>query len=265
MLKNYFPISLLPIFSKIFERVIYNSLFNDFISKKLFTSLQSGFLPGDSCTVQLLLIIHEIQTSFDSNPPADVTGVFLDVYLAFDKVWHKGLLYKFKSYRVEGEFPSLLKFYLGDQKQRVVLNGQNSDWRKINSGVPQGSVLGPPLFLIYINDLQDGIMSICKTFADNTSLFSKIINTRNSQNTLNSDLEIIKNWVYQWKMQLNPDPKKQTNEIIFSLKSNRCTHPPVTFSNNIITTCSHQKHLGVVLDSKLDFSVHIEQKNKKVQ
>ena len=138
MLKNYFPISLLPIFSKIFERVIYNSLFNDFISKKLFTSLQSGFLPGDSCTVQLLLIIHEIQTSFDSNPPADVTGVFLDVYLAFDKVWHKGLLYKFKSYRVEGEFPSLLKFYLGDQKQRVVLNGQNSDWRKINSGIPRG-------------------------------------------------------------------------------------------------------------------------------
>ena len=194
MLKNYRPISLLPIFSKIFERVIYNSLFNDFISKKLFTSLQSGFLPGDSCTVQLLLIIHEIQTSFDSNPPADVTGVFLDVYLAFDKVWHKGLLYKFKSYRVEGEFPSLLKCYLGDQKQRVVLNGQNSDWRKINSVVPQGSVLGPLLFLVYINNLPDGIMSICKIFADDTSLFSKIIDTRNSQNTLNSDLEIIKNW-----------------------------------------------------------------------
>ena len=103
-------------------------------------------------------------------------------------------------------------------------------------------------------------MSICKIFADDTSLFSKIIDTRNSQNTLNSDFEIIKNWAYQWKMQFNPDPKKQANEVIFSRKSNRCTYPPVTFNNNIIATCPHQKHLGVVLDSKLDFNIHIEQK-----
>ena len=101
-------------------------------------------------------------------------------------------------------------------------------------------------------------MSICKIFADDTSLFSKIIDTRNSQNSLNPDLEIIKNWAYQWKMQFNPDPKKQANEAIFSWKSNRCAYPPVTFNNNIITTCPHQKHLGVELDSKLDFSIHIE-------
>ena len=119
--------------------------------------------------------------------------VFLDICKAFDKVWHKGLLYKLKSYGVEGELISLLECFLRDRKQRVVLNGQNSDWRK-KSGVFQGSVLGPSLFLIYINDLSDRIISICKIFADDTSLFSKIIDTRNSQNTLNSDLEIIKNW-----------------------------------------------------------------------
>ena len=196
LLKNYRPISLLPIFSKIFERVIYNSLFNHFVCNKLSTPSQSGFLPGDSCIAQLLSIIHEIQTSLDSNPPADVRGVFLDISKAFDKVWHKGLLYRIKSYRVEGELPSLLEYYLRDRKQRVVLNGQNSVWRKINSGAPQGSVLGLLLFLIYINDLPDGIMSICKIFADDTSLFSKIIDTRNSQNTLNSDLEVIRNWAY---------------------------------------------------------------------
>ena len=132
---------------------------------------------------------------------------------AFDKVWHKGLLYKLTSYGVEGELLSLLECYLRDRKQRVALNGQNRDWRKINSGVPQGSVLGSFLFVIYINDLPDGIMSICKIFADDTSLFSKIIDTRNSQNSLNPDLEIIKNWAYQWKMQFNPDPKKQANEV----------------------------------------------------
>ena len=92
LLKNYRPISLLPIFSKIFERVIYNSLFNHFVSNKLFTPSQSGFLAGDSCIAQLLSIIHEIQTSFDSNPPADVKGVFLDISKAFDKVCHEGLL-----------------------------------------------------------------------------------------------------------------------------------------------------------------------------
>ena len=94
-----------------------------------------------------------------------------------------------------------VSYYLYElRKQRVVLNGQNSDWRKINSGVPQGSVLGSLLFLIYINDLPDEIMSICQIFAEDTSLFSKILNTRNSQNALNSDWEIIKNWAYQWKM-----------------------------------------------------------------
>ena len=94
LLKNYHPTSLLPIFSNIFERVIYNSLFNHFQSNKLFTFLQSGFLTGDSCIAQLLSIIHEIQTAFDNNPTVDVRGVFLDISKVFDKVWHSGLLFK---------------------------------------------------------------------------------------------------------------------------------------------------------------------------
>ena len=98
-------------------------------------------------------------------------GVFLDISKPVDKVWHKGLLYKLTSYGVEGELLSLLKCYLRDRKQRVALNGQNTDWRKLNSGVPQGSVRGSLLFVIYINDLPDGIMSICKIFADDTPLF----------------------------------------------------------------------------------------------
>ena len=125
--KNYRPISLLPIFSKIFEKVIYNSLFNHFQSNKVFTSSQSGFLPGDSCIAQLLSIIHEIQTAFGNNPTVDVRGVFLDISKAFDRVWHSGLLFKLQAYGVEGKLLTLLKDYLHNRKQRVVLNGQTSD------------------------------------------------------------------------------------------------------------------------------------------
>ena len=255
---------MLPIFGKIFERVIYNFIFNYFINNKLFTPSQSGFLPGDSCIAQLLSIIHEIQTAFDENPSVDVRGIFLDISKAFDKVWHEGLLYKLETYGIEGQLLSLLKNYLENREQRVVLNGQTSDWKKINSAVPQGSVLGPLLFLIYINDLPDGITSICKIFADDTSLFSKVLDINESANNLNTDLEKITKWAHQWKMQFNPDPNKQANEVIFSRRSKiDLSYPSVKFNNNDIVTCSDQKHLGIVLDSKLNFASHVNQKIKK--
>ena len=132
-----------------FERVIYNSLFNYFQRNKLFKPSQSGFLPGDSSIAQLLSIIHEIQTAFDENPAVDVRGVFLDISKAFDKVWHDEIIFKLKAYGVKGELLSLLKNYLENREQKVVLNDQTSEWRKIMSGIPQGLVLGPLFFLIY--------------------------------------------------------------------------------------------------------------------
>ena len=106
---------------------------------------------------------------------------------------------------------------------------------------------------------------MCKSFADDTSLFSKVLDIKKSVTELNTALEKITQWAYQWKMQFNPDPNKQANEIIFSRKlvSNNLSHPPVKFNNNNITRCSHQKHLGVVLDSNLNFNTHIDQKIKK--
>ena len=113
-----------------------------------------------------------------------------------------------KTYGIEGQLLSLLANYLENREQRVVLNGQTSEWRKIKSGVPQGSVLGPLLFLIYINHLPDGITSICKIFADDTSLFTKVLDINESANKLNTDLKKITKWAHQWKMQFNPDPNK---------------------------------------------------------
>ena len=102
-------------------------------------------------------------------------GVFVDVSKAFDKVWHIGLLFKLQAYGVDGKLLSLLENYLENRKQRFVLNGQTSEWKKINSGVPQGLVLGPLLFLIYINDLFDGITSICKIFAGDSKNSNDIV------------------------------------------------------------------------------------------
>ena len=107
-----------------------------------FTPFQSGFLPRDSCIAQLLSIIH----AFDKNSIVDVRGVFLDLSKAFDKVWHDGIIFKLKAYGVEGELLSLLKNCLENREQRVVLNGQTFERRKIMSGIPQGSILGPLLF-----------------------------------------------------------------------------------------------------------------------
>ena len=112
MTKNYRPISLLPIFSKILERLIFNSMFNFFRQSNLFTKCQSGFIPGDSCVAQLLSITHEIYQSFDCSTTRDGKRVLLNISKAFDKVWHEGLLFKLQSYGVEGNLLRLLKIYL---------------------------------------------------------------------------------------------------------------------------------------------------------
>ena len=158
---------------------------------------QSGFRPSDSCEYQLLSIVHDIYASFDCNPPRNVRGVFLDISKAFDRVWHEGLIYKIKSIGVTGPPLELIQSFLSHKFQRVVLNGQSSTWLPVTAGVPQGSILGPLLFLIYINDLSNNLSSTAKLFADDTSLFSVVNDVNLSQFHLNSDLKKISEWAYQ--------------------------------------------------------------------
>ena len=126
--------------------------------KKLLNTNQSGFRPIDSCVNQLLTITHEIFYLFGCNPSLDVCLIFLDISKAFDKAWHEGLLYKLKSFGISGILLNLIKHYLTDRSQSVLLNDQCSNWQPILTGVPQGSILGP-IFLIYVNDLTDGLKS----------------------------------------------------------------------------------------------------------
>ena len=126
LVTNFRPISLLPIFGKIFEKIIFNRIYNFLSEKNLLNHNQSSFRPSDSCVNQLLSITHEIFQAFDCNPTLEVRSVFLDISNAFGKVWHEGLLYKLKSIGISGELHKLLENYLSGRLQRVVLNGQTS-------------------------------------------------------------------------------------------------------------------------------------------
>ena len=256
LVNNYRPISLLPIFGKILEKVIFDRIYGFLLEENLLNPNQSGFRPSDSCINQLLAITHEIFEAFDCNPSLEVRAVFLDISKAFDKVWHEGLLYKLKSMGISGELYNLLENYLSGRFQRVILNGQTSSWRPVLAGVPQGSILGPLLFLIYINDLPNELKSNAKLFADDTSLYTIVKDKNESANILNNDLQLISKWGYQWKMLFNPDPKKPAQEVLFSRKKQLQNHPNISLNNIQVERLGHQKHLGLILDEKLNFKKH---------
>ena len=146
-IKDYMPISLLPICGKMLEKIIFNNLYHYLNSNNLINRNQSVFRPGDSTNNQLLFLV-------DRNS-LEVRAVFLDISKAFDKVWHDNLIFKLKQNDISGNLFKLLANYLSNRKHRVVLNGSCSDYSEIESGVPRGSVLGPLLFLIFLMTLKE--------------------------------------------------------------------------------------------------------------
>ena len=150
---------------------------------------------------------------------------------AFYKIWHKDLIFKLKQNGISSNLLSTLTDFSKFKKQRVVLNDQllSCSRSNIESGVPQGSILGPLLFMICINDLSVGLITNFRLFADNVSLFSIVDNINLSATNLNSDLGRIKAWASQWKVTFNPDPNKQVQEVSFSRKIKKTLHPPLNF------------------------------------
>ena len=205
---------------------------------------------GDSCILQLLFITHEIYRSFDCNPSVHVKSIWQSLAWWFN--------YKLKLYGLKNKLLNLIQNYLTNRQQSVLLNGRISKWTNILAGVPQGFVLGALLFLIYINDLPDGLKSICKIFANDTSLSSKIDDINTSNIEFSNDLVKISRWAYQWKMSFNPDIDKQVTQ-----RSEKALPPPIFFNSNNVLTSPCQKHLGFVLDSKLSFNKHVNQKINK--
>ena len=180
-IKNYRPVSLLPICGKIFERLIFNEMFIYFSANKLTSKNQ----PVSNPVIPVLTNCYQLPTKFLHLLIMDVRSVFLDISKAFDKVWHEGLIFKLKQNDISGELLHILSDFVSSRKQKVALNGQNSSWTNVHAGVPQGSILGPLLFLIYINDLSDNLTSNAKLFADDTSVFSVVYDVNTSAKELN--------------------------------------------------------------------------------
>ena len=225
---------------------------------------QSGFRSSGSCQSQLLSILHGIYASFDKSPTLEVRANFLDIFKTFDKVWHEGLLFKLEHIGISGNLLNLLKSFLNNRFQRVVLNGQCSNWSLVLASFPQGSILGPLPFLMCINGLHEGLESTVKLFANDMSLFSTV-NPNMSANQLDKDLKEISEWVYKWKMIFNPDISKQAQEVIFSQKTNKISHTTTTFNTVPVAFTPCQKHLGLYRNEKLNFSHHINVKMSKAK
>ena len=254
---NYRPIAILPTLSKITESVIHSRLLRHLLSNNLISKQQAAYLPSDSTAQQLLSMIHSIKTTMASNNIAQ--GVFLDVSSAFDAVWHNGLLAKLEQINISGPAYQLFASYLNERKAVTVIDGHKSEELPLMAGVPQGSKLGPLLFIIFLNDIVSNLESTPYLYADDTTLIANASSTYETTNILNRDLAKIYNWALTWKVTFNPS---KTKDIIFS-KSLLPSHPTILGLQFIERVHLH-KHLGLYINSSLTWDKQIESIVQKV-
>ncbi|MCG7879037.1 MAG: endonuclease/exonuclease/phosphatase family protein [Candidatus Thiodiazotropha taylori] len=255
---NYRPISLLSALGKVLEKLVHKHVFNFFRENRRITCLQSGFVPGDSTVNQLIDIYNTFCKALDEGK--EVRAIFCDISKAFDRVWHKGLLYKLNRVGITGSLLSWFTNYLSYRSQRVVLPGASSSWKPIRAGVPQGSILGPLLFLVYINDIVNDIHCSIRLFADDTSLYIIVENPIEAAQLLNADLERIHQWANQWLVSFNP---AKSEALLLSRKLNKPNHPQVTMNNQAITEVNTHKHLGLIFSNDCTWHDHLDEVRSK--
>ena len=185
----------------------------------------------------------------------EIRVVFFDISKAFDRVWHKGLLYKIEKLGITGEFLHWIKSYLSERKQKVIINGKESTVIEINAGVPQGSILGPLFFLIFINDIVTDIGCNIKLFADDTSIYIIIDDPNVAAENLNNDLDRVHVWSKNWLVNFNP---QKTETLLISRKQHNIIHPTLYFNNTPIKEVSSHKHLGLVFNKACHWDEHID-------
>lgn len=248
--KDYRPISVTSNIGKILERVVYDHMIEFLLSNNLIFKYQAGFLANNSTETQLIELYHQICSEIDKRH--GIQFVFCDYSKAFDKVWHKGLLKKIKSHGIDGNLLHWFESYLVNRKQCVVIESKKSITLETKAGVPQGSVLGPLLFLLYINDIQDVIQTNLRQFADDASAFKGYQIFEEILESLVPDLKSMLHWSAKWLMNFNPTKTEGLNICLID----QVRQPLILDGNEIVDVVSH-KHLGVIFNNKGTWSDHI--------
>ena len=201
---GYRPISILSALSKIFEKIVFKNIYDHITHHALLTEKQSGYRRNHSTELQLHYLTHNLYKALDSG--SDFTAVYLDISKYFEKIWHRGSLHKCENeFMITGRLLHWLKSYLSDRIQRVQIRNSFSHPRKINAGCPKGSVLGPFLALIYLNDLSNQTHNDVLFFADDTSLYAShnAHSLLTTQRSLQHDLDEIHKYVREWVITFN--------------------------------------------------------------
>ena len=253
---NYRPVSLTSICCKTLEHIIHSNIMAHFTRNEILTDHQHGFRSKRSCETQLILTIHDLAYSMDRGKQID--AVLLDFSKAFDKVSHTKLVLKLGHYGVRGRIQAWIRDFLSNRTQAVVLRGKSSDIAPVTSGVPQGTVLGPLLFLAYINDLPKNIRATPRLFADDCLLYREI-NSVEDGLSLQADLERLQEWERDWSMQFNPEKC----EVLRITNKRKAIVTEYKIRGQTLPTVDSAKYLGVTLHNKLSWNPHIERIAKK--
>ena len=258
---NFRPISLLSIFDKIIEKLMHKRLYEFLEVNNILFENQFGFRKNNSTVYALMEITEKIKESIDNNKLG--CGIFIDLKKAFDTVNHKILLSKLEHYGIRGNLLSWFESYLTDRKQFVSFNGENSDPKDILCGVPQGSVLGPLLFLIYINDLPN-VSDKLKfyLFADDTNIYFESSDLKVLEKVINEELKHLSLWLKVNRLALNIS---KTNFVIFHSSQRNLKHQvTLKLDKKAINQKDNIKYLGVIIDCHLNWKHHILNVSKKI-
>jgi hypothetical protein len=246
LISNYRPISLTSIIGKLMEGIVTNQITDHLAKHSLILKTAHGFMHHKSCLTNLLEFFQDIFTDYDKERSADI--IYLDFQKAFDKVPHKRLMIKVRALGISNNLADWIENWLTDRKQRVIINGAYSDWKPVTSGVPQGSVLGPLLFIIYINDLDCDLISKIAKFADDTKLGG--LANLNSAKAIQEDLDKIVKWSETWQMPFN------VSKCAVMHIGNKNPNVEYKMKNEILKTEKIVKDLGVYISDDLKTTKH---------
>ena len=248
--RNYRPVSLTSLVCKTLEHILVSQIMKHLESNNILTDVQYGFRSKRSCEAQLFLAVDDFARAVDNKVQVNVA--ILDFAKAFDKVAHARLAHKLNFYGIRGELLQWLQSFLTNRTQRVIIDGRQSSPCSVTSGVPQGSVLGPVLFLIYINDIVTNIHSQLRLFADDCLVYRPIYSPEDHK-ILQSDLDTLSTWADIWQMEFNVS--KCCIMQIFTLHS--ASEFSYTMYKIPLEVVERHHYLGVLLDNKLSWTPHI--------